>query len=63
MTIKSICPDQSIRLHKGATRRGSFSWVDGISMRTLDRNYNTPFLRKYGLLNVNRDGVFMTSIK
>lgn len=60
MTIKSICPTQSIRLHKGATRKGSFSWVDGISMRTLDRNYNTPFLRKYGLLNVNRDGVFMT---
>lgn len=60
MTIKSICPDQCIRLHKGATRRGSFSWVDGISMRTVDRNYNTPFLRKYGLLNVNRDGVFMT---
>lgn len=60
MTIKSICPDQSIRLHKGATRRGSFSWVDGISMRTIDRNYNTPFLRRYGLLNVNRDGVFMT---
>ena len=60
LTIKSIAPGQSVRLHKGSTRRGSFSWVDGISMRTLDRNYNTPFLRKYGLLNVNRDGVFMT---
>lgn len=60
LTIKSISPEQSIRLHKGSPRRGSFSWVDGISMRTLDRTYNTPFLRRYGLLNVNRDGVFMT---
>ena len=60
LTIKSIAPDQSVRLHKGSTRKGSFSWVDGISMRSLDRNYNTPFLRRYGLLNVNRDGVFMT---
>jgi len=32
LTIKSISPEQSIRLHKGTTRRGSFSWVDGISM-------------------------------
>lgn len=60
LTIKSICPDQSVRLHKGATRRGSFSWEDGISMRTIDSNYSTPFLRKYGLLNVNKFGVFMT---
>ncbi len=60
LTIKSIAPQQSVRLHKGSVRRGSFSWVEGISMRTLDKNYNTPFLRKYGLLNLNRDGVFMT---
>lgn len=60
LTIKSIAPEQSIRLHKGSTTKGKFSWVDGISMRSLDRNYNTKFLRKYGLLNVNRDGVFMT---
>lgn len=60
LTIKSITPEQSIRLHKGATRRGSFSWVDGISMRTIDSNYNTPFLREQGLLNVNKFGVFMT---
>ena len=60
LTIKSICPDQSIRLHKGGTRRGSFSWEDGISMRTIDSNYSTPFLRKHGLLNVNKFGVFMT---
>lgn len=60
LTIKSIAPDQSIRLHKGTTRRGSFSWVDGISMRTIDSTYSTPFLRKQGLLNVNKFGVFMT---
>lgn len=60
LTIKTIAPEQSIRLHKGSTTRGKFSWVDGISMRTLDRNFNTPFLRRYGLLKVNRDGVFMT---
>lgn len=60
LTIKSITPDQSIRLHKGTTRKGSFSWVDGISMRTIDSTYSTPFLRKHGLLNVNKFGVFMT---
>lgn len=60
LAIKSITPEQSIRLHKGTTRRGTFSWVDGISMRTLDSNYSTPFLRKRGLLNVNKFGVFMT---
>lgn len=60
LAIKTIAPEQCIRLHKGSTTRGKFSWVDGISMRSLDRNYNTPFLRRYGLLNVNRDGVFMT---
>lgn len=60
LTIKSITPAQSIRLHKGATRRGSFSWVDGISMRTIDSTYSTPFLREQGLLNVNKFGVFMT---
>lgn len=60
LVVKAICPKQSIRLHKGATRKGSFSWVEGISMRTIDSNYSTPFLRKYGLLNVNKYGVFMT---
>ncbi len=60
LTIKSITPDQSIRLHKGTTRRRSFSWVDGISMRTIDSTYSTPFLREQGLLNVNKFGVFMT---
>lgn len=60
LTIKSIAPDQSIRLHKGTTRRGSFSWVEGISMRTIDSTYITPFLREHGLLNLNKYGVFMT---
>lgn len=60
LTIKSIAPDQSIRLHKGTTRRGSFSWVDGISMRTIDSTYNTPFLRDHGLININKFGLFMT---
>ena len=60
LTIKSITPEQSIRLHKGATRNGSFSWVDGISMRTIDSQYNTPFLREHGLLNLNKYGLFMT---
>lgn len=60
LTIKSITPEQSIRLHKGTTRRGSFSWVEGISMRTIDATYSTPFLREQGLLNVNKFGVFMT---
>lgn len=60
LTIKSIAPEQSIRLHKGATRRGSFSWVDGISMRNLDSHYSTPFLRQKKLLKLNKYGVFMT---
>lgn len=60
LTIKSITPDQCVRLHKGTTRRGSFSWVDGISMRTIDSTYNTPFLREHGLLNLNSYGLFMT---
>lgn len=60
LTIKSICPEQSIRLHKGGTRQGSFSWTEGISMRTLDSQYNTPFLRAHNLLRMNQDGVMMT---
>lgn len=60
LTIKSIAPDQCIRLHKGTTRQGSFSWVEGISMRTIDSTYNTPFLREQGLLNINKYGIMMT---
>ncbi len=60
ITIKSLTPSQSIRLHKGSNRRNGFSWVDGIPMRVLDNTYNTPFLREKGLLNINKDGVMMT---
>lgn len=60
LTIKSITPEQSVRLHKGSVRNGTFSWKDGISMRTIDSSHTTPFLRAQGLLNVNSFGVFMT---
>lgn len=60
LTIKSIKPIQNIRLHKGNNRKDSFSWEEGISMRTLDKNFTTPFLREMDFLNLNRDGVFMT---
>lgn len=60
LTIKAICPDQSIRLHKSSNSSKSFSWTEGISMRSLDSNYITPFLRKYNLLKLNKFGAFMT---
>jgi hypothetical protein len=60
LAIKSISPEQSVRLHKGGQRQSGFSWQEGISMRTLDNRYNTPFLREYGLLNINKDGIMMT---
>lgn len=60
ITIKSIVPDQSVRLHKGSAGGGGFSWTEGISMRAIDSNYNAPFLREKGLLNINRSGIMMT---
>ncbi|MCC6445299.1 MAG: hypothetical protein IT210_17800 [Armatimonadetes bacterium] len=60
LCIKSIEPTQSIRLHKGGSGSRDFSWQEGISMRTLDRAYVTPTLRKYNLLKMNRDGFMMT---
>ena len=60
MAVKSICPDQSIRLHKSSNMGGSFSWREGISMRKIDSDYVTPFLRESGLLKLNSDGAFMT---
>jgi hypothetical protein len=60
LTIKSIDSRQSIRLHKGGSGSNSFSWKDGISMRTLDKNYVTPVLRKYDLVKLNADGFMMT---
>lgn len=38
----------------------SFSWRDGISMRSLDKQYITPTLRQYDLLRLNADGIMMT---
>lgn len=58
LCIKAICPEQSIRLHKGGN--GDFSWKEGISMRSLDRTLIAPILRKRNLLMYNRDGVMMT---
>jgi hypothetical protein len=60
LCIKSISPEQSIRLHKGSVNRASFSWVEGVSMRTLDKKHVTPVLRKYNLLKLNADGFMMT---
>lgn len=60
LTIKAISPEQSIRLHKSSKNSKTFSWTEGISMRQLDSNYITPFLRKYNLLKLNKFGAFMT---
>ncbi len=60
LTIKSITPDQSIRLHKSSQSRSSFSWVDGLPMRVIDNTYITPKLREYNLLKLNADGFMMT---
>lgn len=60
LSIKAIAPQQCIRLHKASSNRGSFSWVEGVSMRTLDKNYVTPALRKYDLVRLNADGFMMT---
>lgn len=60
LTIKSIVPDQSIRLHKGSSRNGTFSWKEGISMRNIDSHYSSPFLREKDLLNINKFGIMMT---
>jgi hypothetical protein len=60
LTVKSIIPDQSVRLHKGGLRTVGFSWTNGISMRTIDSKYITPFLREHKLLSINKDGIMMT---
>lgn len=60
LSIKTIAPEQSIRLHKASSNRGSFSWVEGISMRTLDKNHVTPTLRRHDLVRLNADGFMMT---
>ena len=58
MATKAIDQTQSIRLHKSG--HGDFSWSEGVTMRVLDKEFVTPFLRKENLLNLNRDGVMMT---
>lgn len=60
LCIKTIEPEQNIRLHKSSSNPASFSWIEGISMRTLDKNHITPTLRKYNLLKLNADGFMMT---
>lgn len=62
LCVKAICPEQSIRLHKGGARSGraNFSWREGVPMRTIDKSYVTPVLREHGLLSVNADGIMMT---
>lgn len=59
-TVKSIAPSQSIRLHKGSGSSKSFSWKEGISMRSLDKEFVTPVLRKFDLVKLNADGFMMT---
>ncbi|MEE1273445.1 MAG: hypothetical protein UHI81_02970 [Olegusella sp.] len=60
LAIKAICPEQSVRLHKGSNMSRAFSWRDGISMRSIDQNYIAPFLRESGLLKLNNSGAMMT---
>ncbi|WP_049908490.1 MULTISPECIES: hypothetical protein [Halorubrum] len=60
LAIKSIAPEQSIRLHKGSKSSAHFSWEEGLSMRSIDSTYISPVLREYDLLRVNKDGVMMT---
>ena len=60
LAIKSIEPAQSIRLHKGGTSNKGFSWVEGISMRSLDSKYTSKFLRDNHLMSMNSFGAMMT---
>jgi hypothetical protein len=60
LAVKSIVPEQSIRLHKGGGGTRNFSWKEGVSMRSLDKRYITPILRRHDLLHLNADGFMMT---
>jgi hypothetical protein len=62
LCIKAIAPEQSIRLHKGGHSYSDtrFSWVEGVPMRSLDKQFITPVLRANDLLRVNADGFMMT---
>ncbi len=63
LCVKSIEPEQNIRLHKGSAGIRDFSWCDCISMRSLDKQYITPVLRKYELLRLNADGFMIGVIR
>lgn len=60
LAVKAIAPKQSIRLHKGGGTTSDFSWQQGISLRSLDKEFSSVFLRNNKLLEINRDGVMMT---
>lgn len=61
LLVKAIEPSQNIRLYQGSnTIKNRFSWQEGISMRTIDEKFVTPFLRKNNLLKLNKYGAFMT---
>tara|TARA_B100000787_G_C16189951_1_gene296855 strand:- start:314 stop:1642 length:1329 start_codon:yes stop_codon:yes gene_type:complete len=60
LCIKAISPEQDIRLHKSGRAKNSFSWTEGVSMRSLDKPYVTPVLRQFNLLKLNADGFMMT---
>jgi hypothetical protein len=60
LTIKSIVPNQSVRLHKASSNHASFSWREGVPMRVIDNTFITPKLREYNLLKLNADGIMMT---
>lgn len=60
LVVKVICPEQDVRLHKGNNNRSAFSWEEGISMRSIDKSYIGPSLRRHDLLRMNKDGAFMS---
>lgn len=60
LAVKSIDSRQSVRLHKGGPTKKNFSWVDGISMRSLDSKYTSKFLRDSNLMSMNSFGAMMT---
>lgn len=60
LVVKSICPEQDIRLHKANNNPHTFSWTEGISMRSLDSGHIIPSLRAYDLLRINQYGGYMT---
>lgn len=54
LAIKSIEPEQSIRLHKSSI------WKEGLPMRGIDSEYIAREISDRDLVRVNRDGVMMT---